>query len=158
MPASILKIALAAACVGSLCGTGMVVAQDGQQPDSTFSVGPRQLLEAGDPSPVDFAGVRGDARGTPIARGATVVGYRVTITRGQTAGFPAFTIRCPAGKVLKTFGADGTIGPQIVGRSPFVRRTKVDYANKPSWGVVVRYGSDTAVGQTRTGNVYGYCR
>ena len=159
MTRSLLKIAMAAACVGSLCGTGIVFAQDAQQPECTFSVGARQLLEAGAPSPADFPGVRGDARGVPIARGATVVGYRVTVTRGQTAAFPTFTMRCPRGKVLKTFAADGEVGPHIVGRSPFVRRTEVGYANQPAWGVGVGYATRTTpVGGTRTGTVYGYCR
>ena len=158
MPASILKIAIAAACVGSLLGTGVVIGQEGQS-DSTFSVGPRQLLQAGEPSPTDFPGIRGDARGRPIARGATVIGYAVTITRGETLSYPTFTIRCPRGKVLKTFAQTGGISPAIVGRSPFVRRRAFEYRNKPDWGVVVDFNArEVTRGETTTGTVYGYCR
>ena len=158
MPATLLKIAVAAACVGSLAGTGVVIGQEGQT-DSTFSVGPRQLLRAGEPSPTDFPGIRGDARGRPIASGATVVGYAVAITRGRTTGFPAFTIKCPRGKVLKTFAQTGKVSPAIVGRSPFTRRRDFQYRNKPDWGVVVDFNQrETAVGETVTGTVYGYCR
>ena len=158
MPATLLKIAVAAACVGSLAGTGVVIGQEGQN-DSTFSVGPRQLLQAGQPSPTDFPGIRGDARGRPIARGATVIGYAVTITRGRTLSFPTFTIKCPRGKVLKTFAQTGAVSPNIVGRSPFVRRRAFEYRNKPNWGVVVDFNArETGVGETVTGTVYGYCR
>jgi hypothetical protein len=149
----------AAVVVAAACAVGAGAAVAGGGPDTTSSVGPRVLTSAPAPSPVHFPGVPAARAGEPLPRGYVAVGHDVSITRGKALAYPAFTLRCPAGKRLKTFAARGEVAPQIVGRSPFVRRREFGYRNKPSWGVVVDFDvRAVGVGDTAAGTVYGLCR
>jgi hypothetical protein len=159
MTRSTLKTAFVSATVAGLLAAGGAWAVTGGGPDTTMSVGPRLLISSPENSPVDFPGEKRARAGKPLPEGFVAVAHRVTVTRGKTTSYPSFTLRCPEGKRLKTFAQEGDIAPQIVGRSPFVRRRAFEYANKAQWGVVVDYPKKTTkVGDTLTGTVYGLCR
>ena len=159
MTIATLRTAAAAAVVVVVCVVGGGAAVAGGGPDATSSVGPRVLTASPAPSPVDFPGVPAARAGEPLPRGYVAVGHDVSITRGKTVAYPTFTLRCPSRKRLKTFAASGEVAPQIVGRSPFVRRREFGYRNKRSWGVVVNFDVRTVgVGETVAGTVYGLCR
>jgi hypothetical protein len=159
MTRSTLKTAVVSAAVAGLLTAGGALAVTGGGSDTSISVGPRLLYTPPENSPVDFPGERRARVGQPLPSGFVAVAHRVTVIRGKTTAYPSFTLRCPEGKRLKTFAADGNIAPQIVGRTPFVRRRSFSYRNKPDWGVVVDYPKKTThVGDTLTGNVYGLCR
>jgi hypothetical protein len=151
------RIAIAATLVAMAGAGAAIAATDG--PNGSAAVGPRTLIASPANSPVDFPGVRAARQGKPLPTGYVAVAHDVSITRGETTIYPTFTLRCPKGKRLKTFAAFGRLGPQIVGRSPFVRRRAFQYRNKPDWGVVVDFNrKQTPVGATVQGTVYGLCR
>ena len=156
---TILRTGLAAAIAAALIASGAAIAQDAGQ-DAAMTVGKPVLITGQDPSPVDFAGLRGDNRGKPLPGGYAAVGYRVTYTRGAIKALPTFVVRCPVGKRLVTMGAsDGRIAPQVVGLTPFVRRRAFEYQGSRSWGVVIDWNTKgVAQGATLTGSVYGLCR
>jgi hypothetical protein len=157
MTIATLRTAIAVAVVACVVGGGAAVAGGG--PDTMSSVGPRVLTASPAPSPVHFPGVAAARAGEPLPRGYVAVSHDVSITRGKTVAYPTFTLRCPDGKRLKTFAAEGAVAPQIVGRSPFVRRREFGYRNKPSWGVVVSFDLHAVgVGETAAGTVHGLCR
>jgi hypothetical protein len=158
MTSATLRTAIAtAAAVVCVVGGGVAIAGNG--PDTTSSVGPRVLIASPAPSPVHFPGVPAARAGEPLPRGYVAVSHDVSITRGDTVAYPAFTLRCPEGKRLKTFATKGEVSPQIVGRSPFVRRREFGYRNKRRWGVVVSFNlRAVGGGETVAGTVYGLCR
>jgi len=161
MPLLNIRTALISATVaGLLAAAGaLAVVPSSADTDAATTVGPRVLIASPANSPEDFPGERRARAGKPLPKGFVAVAHRVSITRGATTVYPTFTLRCPEGKRLKTFAARGAVAPQIVGRSPFVRRREFEYANKPEWGVVVDFNRRlTPVGQTVTGTVYGLCR
>jgi hypothetical protein len=149
-----------AAVAGAVaCVVGGTAAVAGGGPDTTSSVGPRVLTASPAPSPADFPGVSAARAGEPLPRGYVVVSHNVSITRGKKVAYPTFTVRCPGEKMLQTFAAGGEIAPQIVGRSPFVRRRQFGYRNKRSWGVVVGFNTrEVGVGESAAGTVHGLCR
>ncbi len=158
---SITRTAIAAAAAAALLVAGAAVAQTVAPPapgTTTISVGPRVQLAAGATDPTDFPGVK-DRKGQPIPSQYRAIAYDVSITRGSVETYPAFTVRCPPGRKLVTFAATGSVAPQIVGFTPFVRRRAFGYEGKASWGVIVDYDRRvTGVGQTASGTVYALCR
>ena len=57
------------------------------------------------------------------------------------------------------FAYSGSVYPQIVGRTPFIRRTTFDYVGQPSWGIVVDFNARTSKpGDTVSGTIYAVCR
>ncbi len=162
MTRSIIRTAIAAAAAAALLVAGGAVAQSGAPAapgTTTMTVGPRVVLPVGAPDPTDFPGISDDRRGQPIPSKYRVISYDVTITRGTSEAYPAFTVRCPVGRTLATFSTTGKVAPQIVGYTPFVRRREFAYAGKKSWGVIVDYDRrTTGVGATASGTVYALCR
>ncbi len=158
----ILRFAITAAATAALATAGVAVAQDAAGPDDTvIRVSPPAVLVSPAPSPADFPGIQGDAPGRPLARGAVVVSHRVTITIGRRDAHPAFTVACPAGKVLRTFAGEpgGDVFPQLVGQTPVVRERSFDYIGKQRWAVLGDFNRRaTDPGDTITGQVHGYCR
>lgn len=154
---STVRTAVAAAAVATLLTAGAAIALD--PGDTAITVSARTTIHAPSASPVDFPGVREARRGQPLPAGHTAIGYRVSITRGETTAYPSFTMQCPVGKRLRTMALQGEIGPQVIGANPFVRRRDFDYIGRRSWGVIADYNRRTvAVGETATGTVYGLCR
>jgi hypothetical protein len=159
MTRNILRTALAAAIAAALMASGAAIAQNGDD-DTTTSVSDRFVISGSTPSPIDFAGLKGDNKGKPLPKGYSAVGYRVSYTRGAIKALPTFVVRCPVTKHLVTMGAsEGRIAPQVVGLTPFVRRRAFEYQGSRSWGVVVDFDfRGVAKGQTISGSVYGLCR
>lgn len=88
-----------------------------------------------------------------------MISYRLSVTRGAQAVYPAFTARCPGRRLLQTFAVTGPVSPQIVGPNPFVRRRAFDYAGKREWGIIVDFNTHASKpGDTLTGTIYAVCR
>ena len=112
-------------------------------------------------APTDFPGVREARRGKPLPTGYVIVGHRVEMTVGRRPAYPTFTIACPRGKTLRTFAQEegGKVGLQIVGPTPFARRSGSDYVSEPRWAVIADYARrGVRAGDTVSGTVYGLCR
>lgn len=143
----------------ALVGAGAAIAQQGEPGTSTASVGPRTELAPGTRWPVNFPGIRGDDAHQVIPSKYRVVKYHVSFVRGAQAVYTTFTARCPGGRTLQTFAYSGSVYPQIVGRTPFIRRTTFDYVGQPSWGIVVDFNARTSKpGDTVSGTIYAVCR
>ena len=130
---------LAALTVAAIAagGTGTALAQG--EGDTTVTVGPRIVLNAGDTAPFDAPGVRAVRRGQDIPSGYVLVGRRVSGAAGGVGAAIRFT--CPDGKRLKTFGSTGRAGLQMTR----------DYVNHRSTIV-------TSIGGRGDGTVYAVCR
>lgn len=99
----------------------------------------------------DFAGAKDARAGRPLPAGNVVVGRVVRFTRGSELAYAAITMRCPAGKVLRTLGQTGDVGPQVLRPLRYTGRCSVD--------VVVDFDARRVkVGQTAEGTVLALCR
>lgn len=160
MNASHLRAGLAsAALTAMIAGTGGALALEAPT-ETQITVGPRTEIRAPSPSPVDFPGFRHDKPGQALPTGYVVISHLVTIKRGHgSAVYPAMSVACPGTTTLRTFAAQGSVGPQVIGPSPNVRRRSYDYIGKRSFGILIDYSRRTTdVGQTATGKVYALCR
>jgi len=119
--------------------------------DNEISVSPRTTVaKAPADSPIDFAGARDARRGEPLPLGNVVVGRVVRFTRGSEAAYASLTMRCPAGKSLRTLGNTGDVGPQVLRPLHYAGRRQVD--------VLVTFDAGrTKVGQSVDGTVLALC-
>jgi hypothetical protein len=141
---------IAVAAVSLAVAGSALAAQAGT--DSEITVSPRTTVaKAPDNSPIDFAGAKDARRGRPLPSGNVVVGRAVRFTRGDEVAYASITMRCPAGKALRTLGSTGDVGPQVQRPLDYVGRRQVD--------VLVDYDAKRVkVGQSVEGTVLALCR
>src|SRR4051794_39276856 len=132
-------------CVTALGAAGAAVAADGA---TEIKVSAAPTLTAGRKAPFDAPGVKAIRRGKPISAGYRLIGQRVDITRGTSAGNAgaALTFRCPQGTTLRTFGITGNAGFTAANRNyPGHRQTTIFIFAPPTL-------------QHAAGTVYAVCR
>jgi hypothetical protein len=143
LPITVVALSLAAAGTALAAGAGT---------DTQISVSPRTTVaKAPADSPIDFPGARDARRGKPLPSGNVVVGRAVRFTRGSEVAFASLTMRCPAGKVLRTLGRTGDVAPQDPRPVRYVGRRSVE--------VLVDFDARRVeVGQTAEGTMLALCR
>jgi hypothetical protein len=119
--------------------------------DNEISVSPRtSVATAPADSPIDFAGAKDARRGKPLPAGNVVVGRAVRFTRGSEVAYASLTMRCPAGKSLRTLSNTGDVAPQVLRPLHYVGRRQVD--------VMATFNAKkTKVGQSVEGTVLALC-
>src|SRR3954454_3402329 len=119
--------------------------------DSAITVSPRTTVASAPAnSPIDFPGARAARAGKPLPSGNVVVGRAVKFTRGSDVAYADLTLRCPAGKTLRTLGRLGAVGPQVVRPLHYVGRRQVE--------VLVTYNAKAVkVGQSVEGTALALC-
>src|SRR4051812_24487566 len=91
------------AVAGLLLAAGGTALAASAGTDNEISVSSRTTVaSAPADSPIDFPGASDARRGKPLPSGNVVVGRTVRFTRGTEVAYAALTMRCPAGKVLRT--------------------------------------------------------
>jgi hypothetical protein len=135
-----LSLALAATALAASAGT-----------DNEISVSPRTTVaQAPADSPIDFPGAKDARHGKPLPAGNVVVGRVIRFTRGSEAAYASMTMRCPAGKRLRTLGLTGDVVPQPMRPLHYAGRRQVD--------VLVTFDAQkTKVGQSVEGTVLALC-
>jgi hypothetical protein len=135
-----LSLVLAATALAASAGT-----------DNEISVSPRTTVAtAPADSPIDFAGAKDARSGNPLPVGNVVVGRVVHFTRGSETAYASMTMRCPAGKSLRTLGLTGKVAPQPLHPMHYVGHRQVD--------VLVTFNAhETKVGQSVEGSVLALC-
>jgi hypothetical protein len=119
--------------------------------DSAITVSPRTTVASAPAnSPISFPGARDARAGKPLPSGNVVVGRAVKFTRGSEVAYAGITVRCPAGKTLRTFGRVGAVAPQLLRPLYYVGHRQAD--------VLVTYDARTVkVGQSVDGTVLALC-
>jgi hypothetical protein len=134
----------------SLAASGTALAASAGT-DTAITVSPRTTVaSAPAKSPISFPGARDARAGKPLARGNVVVGRAVKFTRGSEVAYAGITVRCPAGKTLRSFGRVGGVAPQLLRPRDYVGRRQAD--------LLVWFDARTVkVGQSVDGTVLALC-